>query len=177
MASLSRFWAVSGPGGGRTQPRPIAILQPFLGARAPVHGQPNICATQGAPGVSFFMVLEYIHLVSVVPSILVLTVSEPFLEPFLGISAILDRYSLFRATGNPLKAPHVPSNGVREALGMHLGRPRPWAGLGKGIRLKISRAPHHTPIADLRRFRRCGPPRSQKKRRFLAQSTPSRAAP
>ena len=101
-------------------------------------------------------------------------VSQSFSERF---SSILTRFSLFRATGNLPKAPHVPSDGVREALGMHLGRPRPWAGLGKGIRLKISRAPHHTPIADLQRFRRCGPPRSQKKRRFLAQSTPSRAAP
>ena len=27
MASLSRFWAVSGPGGGRTQPRPIATRE------------------------------------------------------------------------------------------------------------------------------------------------------
>ena len=63
----------------------ITVLQPFLGARAPVHGHPNICATQGAPGVPSSMVLEYIHSVSVVPSILVLTVSEPFLEPFLGI--------------------------------------------------------------------------------------------
>jgi hypothetical protein len=44
---------------------------------------------------------------------------------------------------------------------MHLGRPRPWAGLCKGIMLKISRAPHHTPIADLQRFRRYGPPRSK----------------
>jgi hypothetical protein len=35
------------------------------------------------------------------------------------------------------------------------------AGLGKGTSLKISFAPHHTPIADLQRFRRCGPPRSQ----------------
>jgi hypothetical protein len=140
MASLSRFWAVSGPGGGRTQPRPIAILQPFLGARAPVQGQPNICATQGAPGVPSSMVLEYIHPVSVVPSILVLTVSEPFLSRyssrFSGFDPILTRFSLFRATGNPLKAPHVPSDGVREALGMHLGRPRPWTGLGKGIMLK-----------------------------------------
>jgi hypothetical protein len=42
MASLSSFWAVSRPGGGWKQPRPIAILQPYLGARAPVHGQPNI---------------------------------------------------------------------------------------------------------------------------------------
>jgi hypothetical protein len=83
MASLSRFWAVSGLGGGRTQPRRIAILQPFLGARAPVLEQPNICATQGAPGVSSSMVLEYIHPKIVVPSILVLTVSEPFFQPFL----------------------------------------------------------------------------------------------
>ena len=82
MASLSRFWAVSGPGGGRTQPRPIAILQPCLGARAHVHGQPNICATQGAPGVSSLMMLEYNFLVSVVLSILVLTVFEPFLSRF-----------------------------------------------------------------------------------------------
>ena len=87
-ASLSRFWAVSGPGGGRTQPRPIDILQPFLGARAPMHGQPNICATQGAPGVSFFMVLGYIHPVSVVSSILVLTVSEPFLSREVGRDAL-----------------------------------------------------------------------------------------
>ena len=76
-AGLSRFWAVSGPGGGRTQPRPIAVLQPFSGARAPLHGQPNMCATEGAPGVPSSMVVEYIHSVSAVPSILVLTVSEP----------------------------------------------------------------------------------------------------
>jgi hypothetical protein len=49
---------------------------------------------------------------------------------------------------------------------MHLGRPRPWAGLGRGIRLKISRVPHHTPIVDLQQFRRYGPPRSQKKAVF-----------
>ena len=78
--------------------------------------------------------------------------SQPFSKRF---SSILTRFSLFRATGNLPKAPHVPSDGVREALGMHLGRPRPWAGLGKGIRLKISCAPHHTPIAELQRFRRC----------------------
>ena len=180
-ASLSRFWAVSGPGGGRTQPRPIAVLQPFLGARAPVHKQPNICATEGAPGVPASMVVEYIHPMSAVPTILVLAVSEPFLSRFSsrfsGFRPILTRFSLFRATGNLPKAPHVPSDGVREALGMHLGRPRPWAGRGKGIRLKISRAPHHTPIADLQRFRRRGPPWSQKKRYFPAQSTPSRVAP
>jgi hypothetical protein len=51
-----------------------------------------MCATQGAPTVPFSMVVEYIHLVSAVPSILALTVYEPFLEPFLGISAILDRF-------------------------------------------------------------------------------------
>ena len=54
-------------------------------------------------------------------------VPEPFLEPFLGILTDLTRFSLFRATGNLPKAPHVPSDGVREALGMHLGRPKPSA--------------------------------------------------
>ena len=106
---------------------------------------------------------------------------QPFLSHFgaifIDFDPILTQFSLFRATGNLLKAPHVPSDGVREALGMHLGRRGSWAGPGKGINLKISRAPHHTPMADLQRFRRCGPPWSQKKRRFLAQSTPSRAAP
>ena len=101
-------------------------------------------------------------------------VSQPFSERF---SSILTRFSLFRATGNLIKAPHVPSNGVGEALGMHLGRPRPWAGLGKGIRLKISRAPHHTPIADLQRFRRCGPPRSQKKTAFSGLEHPVTGSP
>jgi hypothetical protein len=48
--------------------------------------------------------------------------------------------------GNLLKAPHVPSDGVREALGIHLGRPRPWAGLGKGIRFKNK--PCSPPHAD-----------------------------
>jgi hypothetical protein len=76
------------------------------------------------------MVVEYIHPVSAVPSILVLTVSEPFLEPFLGIWAILDRFSLFRATADPLNTPCMPSDGVREALGTHFGRPRPWAWRG-----------------------------------------------
>ena len=47
----------------------IAILQPFSGARAPLHGQPNMCATEGAPGVPSSMVVEYIHSVSAVPSI------------------------------------------------------------------------------------------------------------
>jgi hypothetical protein len=47
-----------------------------------MHGQPNICATQGAPGVPSSMVLEYIHPVSAVPSILVLTVYEPFMSRF-----------------------------------------------------------------------------------------------
>jgi hypothetical protein len=127
------------------------------------------------------MVVEYIHPVSTVPSILVLTVFEPFLSRFSrrswGFGPILDRFSLFRATADPLNTPCVPSDGVREALGTHFSRPRPWAGLGKGISLKISRASRRTPIADLQQFRRRGPPRSQKKRHFLAQSTPSRAAP
>jgi hypothetical protein len=79
--------------------------------------------------------------------------------------------------GDPLNTPYVPSDGVGEALGMHLGRPEPWAGLGKGISLKISRAPRHTPTADLQRFRRRDWPRSQKKRRFLAQSTPVTGSP
>jgi hypothetical protein len=48
------------------------------------------------------------------------------------------------------KPPKSTSGGVGEALGMHLGRPGPWAGLGKGISLKISRAPCHTPIANLK---------------------------
>ena len=47
-----------------------------------MHGQPNICATEGAPGVPASMVVEYIHPVSVVPSMLVLAVSEPFLSHF-----------------------------------------------------------------------------------------------
>jgi hypothetical protein len=91
-ASLSRFWAVSGPGGGRTQPRPITALQPFLGAMAPMHGQPNICATEGAPGVPSSMVLKYIHSVSATPSILVLTVSEPFLSRFSSRFWDFDRF-------------------------------------------------------------------------------------
>jgi hypothetical protein len=41
---------------------------------------------------------------------------------------ILTRFSLFRATGDLLITPCVPSYGVREALGMHLGRPRPGRG-------------------------------------------------
>jgi hypothetical protein len=60
-----------------------------------MHEQPNIYATEGAPGAPSAMVVEYIHSVSAVPSTLVLTVSEPFLEPFLGISVILDRFSQF----------------------------------------------------------------------------------
>ena len=51
-------------------------------------------------------------------------VSQPFSGRF---SSILTRFSLFRATGNLPKAPHVPSDGVRETLGMHLGRPKPSA--------------------------------------------------
>ena len=47
-----------------------------------MHGQPNICATEDAPGVPSSMVLEYIHPVSAIPSILVLTVPEPFLSRF-----------------------------------------------------------------------------------------------
>jgi hypothetical protein len=47
-----------------------------------MHRQPNICATEGAPGVPSSMVLEYIHPVSAVPSRLVLTASEPFLSHF-----------------------------------------------------------------------------------------------
>jgi hypothetical protein len=31
---------------------------------------------------------------------------------------------------------------------MHFGRPGPWAGLDKGIRLKISRTAYSTPHAD-----------------------------
>jgi hypothetical protein len=50
-------------------------------------------------------------------------------------------------------------------------------GLGKGIRLKISRAPHHTPIADWRRFRRCGPPRSQKRTVFSGPEHPVTGSP
>ena len=40
------------------------------------------------------------------------------------------------------------SDGVREALSTHFGRPGPWAGLGKGISLKISRATHSMVAAD-----------------------------
>jgi hypothetical protein len=75
-------------------------------------------------------------------------VSEPFLEPFLGIAAILDRFSLIRAMGDPLNTPCVPSDGVIEARSTQFGRPRPWVGLGEGISLKISRAPRHTPRVD-----------------------------
>jgi hypothetical protein len=64
-----------------------------------MHGQPNICATEGAPGVTSSMVLEYIHSVSVVLSILVLTVSEPFLSRFssrfLRSGPILTRFPYF----------------------------------------------------------------------------------
>jgi hypothetical protein len=53
-----------------------------------MHGQPNICATEGAPGVPSSMVAEYIHPASAVPCIPVLTVSESFLSrshaPFSG---------------------------------------------------------------------------------------------
>jgi hypothetical protein len=77
----------------------ITVLQPFLGARAPVHGHPNICATQGAPGVPSSMVLKYIHPVSDVSSILVLIVSEPFLSRFSSrfwdFYPILTRFCLF----------------------------------------------------------------------------------
>jgi len=64
-----------------------------------MHGQPNICATEGAPGVPSSMVLGYIHPVSDILSILVLIVSEPFLEPFLGIWTDFDSIPLFRAMG------------------------------------------------------------------------------
>ena len=67
-------------------------------------GRPNICATQGAPGVPSSMVLEYIHSVSVVPSILVLTVSEPFLEPFLGILTDFDPIFPISSHGKPPKS-------------------------------------------------------------------------
>jgi hypothetical protein len=146
----------------------ITILQPFSGARAPRHGQPNMCATKGALGVSSPMVVEYIHSRSVIfHPYWPLTFSEPFLSCFSSHFPEFGRFwtyfPLFRATGNRPKAHHVQSYGVREAFGMYLGRPGPWAGLGKGISSKISRAPRHTPIADLHRFRRRGPPRSQKK--------------
>jgi hypothetical protein len=45
-----------------------------------MHGQPNMCATEGAPGVSSSMVVKYIHPVSAVQFILVLIVFEPFLS-------------------------------------------------------------------------------------------------
>ena len=48
--------------------------------------------------------------------------------------------------GDLLNTLHVPSGGVREALGMHLGRPGPWAGLGKGHKCKNK--PCSTPHAD-----------------------------
>jgi hypothetical protein len=54
------------------------------------------------------MVVEYIHLVSAVPFILRLTVSEPFLEPFLGILADFDPIFPISSHGKP----HVPSDGV-----------------------------------------------------------------
>jgi hypothetical protein len=60
---------------------------------------------------------------------------------------------------------------------MHLGRPGPWAGLGKGISLKINHAPRHTPIADLQRFRRYGPPWSQKKTAFSGPEHPVTGIP
>jgi hypothetical protein len=47
-----------------------------------MHEQPNICATEGAPWVPSSMVVEYIHPVSTVPSILVVTVPEPSLSRF-----------------------------------------------------------------------------------------------
>ena len=78
-------------------------------------------------------------------------------QPFLSRSrgdfgrfwSILARFSRFPGMGDLLNTLHVPSGGVREALGMHLGRPGPWVGQGKGISLKISRAPRHTPIVGL----------------------------
>ena len=65
------------------------------------------------------------------------------LRRFSGVSqailAVLDRFCRFRGMGDPLKAPRVPSYGVREAHGMHLCRPGPWAGLGGGMSLGIAR--------------------------------------
>jgi hypothetical protein len=45
----------------------------------------------------------------------------------------------FSRPGDPLKAPRVPSYGVREAHGMHLCPPGPSAGLGGGMGLGIAR--------------------------------------
>jgi hypothetical protein len=186
-AGLSRFWAVFGPEGGRTQPRPITVLQPFLGATAPVHGQPNMCATQGARAVPSSMVVEYIHPVSAVPPILVLAVSEPFLEPFLGISAILDRFSLFRATGNPLNTRLGPLCWWRDLLVARAHRRTErsfhWARLRIGRRRSSRIKPgllvqRHPPRHAIRRASRPGhPPRvlpRQQKRRPGAKSCRSR---
>ena len=49
------------------------------------------------------------------------------------------RFCRFRGLGNPLKPPRVPSYGVREARGMHVCRPGPWARPGGGMGLQIAR--------------------------------------
>ena len=63
------------------------------------------------------------------------------------ISAVLARFCRFRGPWDPLKAPRVPPYGVREAHGMHLYRPGPWAGSGGGMGLEIRRAARRMPMA------------------------------
>ena len=81
---------------------------------------------------------------------------QAFLRRFSGgsnaILAVFARFRRFRGLGDPLKAPRVPPYGVREAHGMHLCRPGPWAGSGGGMGLEIRRAARRMPVADLQPF-------------------------
>ena len=54
-------------------------------------------------------------------------VSKTFLRRFY---RFWTRFSRFRGLENLLKATHVTSDGVREAHGMYLCQPGPWAGRG-----------------------------------------------
>jgi hypothetical protein len=75
---LGRFWVGRGADTTSAYCRLAAI---FRRQGTPAR-EPNICAAEGAPGLPSSMVLGYIHPVSAISSILVLTIAEPLLSRF-----------------------------------------------------------------------------------------------
>ena len=93
--------------------------------------------------------VDYTHMVGLIGFACGRGAFHAFLKRFSGVSdAILPdfaRFYRFRGLGSP----HVPSYGVREAHGMHLCRPGPWAGSGGGMGLEIRRAARRMLAADI----------------------------
>jgi hypothetical protein len=110
------------------RPATVSKKSGIFWPRAPRHGQPRRRRNSAALAIPGPTAVQCMLIVGLVVLDWGCEAFQPFLKPFSErFSSILTRFSLFRAAGNLPKAPHVPSDGVREALSMHLGRPRPSA--------------------------------------------------